>query len=184
MGRSVRYLRESVSVTPNAEAMGLLAFGLAMRGEERDAMQFARRAMAIDPLSPAVTMFVMGAAWHANAATQALAWADAARRVAPDNPTVQYLAGYLLVVTGQRDPGLTLLDQAAASEEGTVFQVMPRMLGQALRGESVPLLAGCDFGPSSRETRTARTSSLKSTRRRVSATRHSPGSATLCGSAS
>ena len=103
LGRSVRYLRESVSVTPNAEAMGLLAFGLAMRGEERDAMQFARRAMAIDPLSPAVTMFVMGAAWHANAATQALAWADAARRVAPDNPTVQFLAGYLLVVTGQRD---------------------------------------------------------------------------------
>jgi serine/threonine protein kinase/tetratricopeptide (TPR) repeat protein len=138
LGRSVRYLRESVSVKPNAEAIGLLAFGLAMRGEERDAMEFARRAMAIDPLSPAVAMFVMGAAWHANAATQALAWADAARRVAPDNPTVQFLAGYLLVVTGQRDAGLTLLDQAAASQEGTFFQVMPRMLGQALRGE--PLL--------------------------------------------
>jgi serine/threonine protein kinase len=146
LGRSVIYLRDSVSVKPNAEAMGLLAFGLAMRGEERDAMQFARQAMAIDPLSPAVTMFVMGAAWHANAATQALAWADAARRVAPDNPTVQMLAGYLLVVTGQRDAGLTLLDQAAASEEGTFFQVMPRMLGQALRGESLPPLPA-EFRP-------------------------------------
>jgi serine/threonine protein kinase len=140
LGRSVRYLRESVDMEPNAEAMGLLAFGLAMRGEEREAMQFARRAMAIDPLSPAVAMFVMGAAWHADAAAQALVWADAARRVAPENPTVQFLAGYLLVVTGRRDGGLTLLDQAAASQEGTFFQVMPRMLGHALRGESQPAL--------------------------------------------
>ena len=118
LGRSVHYLRESVNVNPNAEAIGLLAFGLAMRGEERDAMRFAQRAMAIDPLSPAVAMFVMGAAWHANAVTQALAWTDAARRAAPDNPTIQFLAGYLLVVTGQRDAGLSLLDQAAASDEG------------------------------------------------------------------
>jgi hypothetical protein len=96
--------------------------------------------MVLDPLSPAVLMFVMGAAWHGNDQQDAVAWADASLRVMPENPTIQVLAGYVFVVTGQRDRGLALLDQAATSTEASFFQVMPRMLGLALRGEPLPPL--------------------------------------------
>jgi TolB-like protein len=140
LGQSVQYLRQSVAVEPAAEAMGLLSFGLAMRGEDADALHFARRAIALDPLSPAVLMFVMGAAWHANAPEQGVGWAEAALRVMPENPTIQFLAGYLFSVTGQRDRGLALLDAAAGSLEASFFQVLPAMWAQALRQQPLSAL--------------------------------------------
>ena len=137
LGRSVEYLRQSVSEQPAAEAMGLLAYGLAMRGEDADALRYARRAVALDPLSPAVLFFVMGAAWHAGDADQAVSWAEAALRVMSDNPMIQVLAGYLRVVTGDNERGLALLDQAAVRIEASIFQVLPRMLAQVLRHQPV-----------------------------------------------
>jgi eukaryotic-like serine/threonine-protein kinase len=140
LARSVHYLRQSIAIDPIPEAMALLAFGLAMRGEEVDAMRYARRSVPLDPLSAAVLSFVSGAAWHSGARDEAVAWIEAGLRSMPDNPTIGFFAGYVMVVTGQSERALTLLDRAAASTDESFFQVFPAMLAQALRQQSVASL--------------------------------------------
>jgi serine/threonine-protein kinase len=133
LGRSVHYLRQSVAVRPVPEAMGLLAIGLAVRGQSADAMDYARQAVPLDPLSAAVLSFASGAAWFSGAPEQALAWAEAGLRAMPDNTSLQHLVGYFLAATGQTDRALALLDRAAGSEE--FFGVLPGLLAQAIRGQ-------------------------------------------------
>ena len=139
IARSVEYLRQAAAVAPGAEIMGLLAIGLAVRGEEREALEYARKALPLDPLSPLVLSFVTGAAWFAGDRAQALAWTEAALHAAPDNTSVLHLAGYVFVAIGDVDRGLTLVDRAVGSDE--YFSVLPNLLAHAIRRQPMPPLS-------------------------------------------
>jgi serine/threonine-protein kinase len=139
LARSVGFLRQAVAVSPAAETMGLLAVGLAARGQDAEALDYAARAVPLDPLSPLVLTFAATAAWFAGAPDRALSWADAGLRAAPDNVSLLYTLGYVLAAAGQTERALLLLDRAAGSDE--YFRVLPGLLAATLRGQPLTPLA-------------------------------------------
>jgi serine/threonine-protein kinase len=133
---SVHYLRQAAAADPASTAMGLLAIGLAVRGED-DALQCARWAAERDPLSPVVLGWAAMAAWYSAALSDAIAWADATVRIAPDSPWTCVTAGYVLAGAGKTYEALALLDRGSAATGEPFFVGFCTVLAQAMRRQPV-----------------------------------------------
>ena len=143
LARSVAYLEKSVTAEPMSDAMAGLAFGLAIRGEEAKAAEYARRAVQIDPLSPLVMSWSALAAWYSNLAPQAIARMDAALTVVPPNGFTAWMGAYLMAITGNTDRAFELSELGAKSDEGLV-PTFCALLTAALRHHSMPAMSAAN----------------------------------------
>ena len=101
LGGEITVSRRAAAVEPSSAIIGLLAMGLAVRGEP-GALQCARRSAELDPLSPLILGWVAVTAWYCNAVDEAVRSVDAGLRVAPDSPWIHWCGGYVLAAAGKR----------------------------------------------------------------------------------
>ncbi len=137
LGESVAYLQRSMAVEPIGEALGLLAYGLVLRGQEAEGLAVARRAVHLDPLAPLVLAWSATAAWCAGDLALAREWIEAGLRAVPDSPDLWFFGGYVLAAGGELDQALALFDRSAAARGGNM-QLLALWWSCGLRGGQFP----------------------------------------------
>ena len=121
--------RQSIALNPNnAEALSYYALFLAFEGRADEALGRARRALAIDPLSPLINMNVGWTYFSIGRADEALAQAGKMIEIAPDFYGAYWLRGAIRLTEGRYADAVEDLKRAVSLG---VHQIVVADLGSA-----------------------------------------------------